>query len=499
MTGGSKPVEFSFVSYQGPEAPKDVADQTVVRHHASRNVATTRRQRNNYGGHNQRQYRVVYMNDDCQHLVLYSPLQTPGQPEMNKFFSMMSLVSPIAGLHLGIATLSQFATDESLAGDVFRAPLPFSKLDSRQLLSFIPSRYSSICSVTHAVDCLTTRLEQIMFHAALSSTQEVIVLQHYTSALQATQEAIDNEAKRMAPETLCATELLGIFELLKTQPDRLAWMRHVAGTTELIRLRGPHRFQSEFELALFMAHVGPMVVEAYLNIKECFLVEESWQRVMHAAIHSDSSIPPDQRSLVYELWSHIVQGPNNFVQIANLILSSTPPSQQAIDNAIGSLQRDEDHLRRWLEMARDLELVGSAAERQGVFFTPSLWSGGACNGPLERILCPVLQGTYLMCYIIKARLLASISPGRFHNAELECQALAHEILALEADPTVYRDGGIFAGLFLSQTLWVSRAIRDTKDDWASSITEHTTGIVARTDGMIESWKFRKWCDEMRRG
>ncbi|EHK47301.1 hypothetical protein TRIATDRAFT_217905, partial [Trichoderma atroviride IMI 206040] len=155
-------------------------------------------------------------------------------------------------------------------------------MDSRQLLSFIPSRYTTICSVTHAVDCLATRLEQIMIHATLSGRQEVIVLQHYTSALRATQEAIDNEAKRTAPETLCATELLGIFEV--PQPDRLAWMRHVAGTTQLIRLRGPHRFHSEFELALFMAHVGPMVVEAYLDIKECFLVEEPWQKVMHAAI-----------------------------------------------------------------------------------------------------------------------------------------------------------------------------------------------------------------------
>ncbi|UKZ69014.1 uncharacterized protein TrAtP1_010030 [Trichoderma atroviride] len=150
-------------------------------------------------------------------------------------------------------------------------------------------------------------------------------------------------------------------------------------------------------------------------------------------------------------------------------------------------------------MARDLELVGSAAERQGVFFTPSLWSGSACNGPLERILCPVLQGTFLMCYIIKARLLASISPNQFHFAELECQALADEILTLEADPAVYKDGGIFAGLFLSQTLWVARAIRDTKDLWASSVARYAVEAAAGTDGMIESWKFRKWCDEMRKG
>lgn len=152
-------------------------------------------------------------------MVFYTPLQTPGEPEMNKYFAMMSLVSPIAGLHLGIATLSRFATDESLAGDVFRAPLPFSKLDSRQLLSFIPSRYSTICSVTHAVDCLIARIEQIMLHTILSGRQELIVLQHYTNALRATQEAIDNEAKRMAPETLCATEFLGIFEVRPSPPS----------------------------------------------------------------------------------------------------------------------------------------------------------------------------------------------------------------------------------------------------------------------------------------
>ncbi|KAF4339833.1 hypothetical protein FBEOM_6250 [Fusarium beomiforme] len=346
---------------------------------------------------------------------------------MSKCFSLMNLISPIAGLHLGIATLSRFATDENLAGDVFRAPLPFSKLDSRLLLSFIPAR-----------------IEQIMLHTVLTTRQEMVILRHYTSALRATQEAIDHEAQRMAPETLCATLFLGIFELLKPQPDQQAWARHVAGTTQLIQLRGPRRFQSDFELALFMAHVGPMVVEAYLHNKRCFLVDEPWQQVMRTAIHNDSSIPEDQRALVFELWSHIVHGPNTFVQVAELALSLTPPSKDAIESAVHALQRDEDDLRKWLRIARDLGLVGSAAERLGVFFTPSLWSGSSCNKPPERILCPVLHGTFLMCYIIKARLLSSISPCRFHYAELECQALAHEILSLEADPTVYKDGGIFA-------------------------------------------------------
>ncbi|KAF9772672.1 hypothetical protein IL306_009608 [Fusarium sp. DS 682] len=382
---------------------------------------------------------------------------------MSKCFSLMNLISPIAGLHLGIATLSRFATDENLAGDVFRAPLPFSKLDSRQLLSFIPARYGTECLVTHAVDCLISRIEQIMLHNVLTARQEMVMLRHYTSALRATQEAIDHEAQRMAPETLCATQFLGIFEVRPCSP----------------------RFMSQ----------RPLGCRATSKQK----VDEPWQQVMRTAIHSDSSIPKDQRALVFELWSDIVHGPNTFVQVAELALSPTPPSKDAIESAVQALQKDEDNLRKWLGMARDLDLVGSAAERHGVFFTPSLWSGSSCNKPPERILCPVLQGTFLMCYIIKARLLSSISPCRFHYAELECQALAHEILSLEADPTIYKDGGIFAGLFLSQTVWVAKSIHDTKDLWATSLAQHTAKISVKVE-MIEKphrldWKHYGQCGQ----
>ncbi|KAM0252118.1 hypothetical protein ACHAQJ_007858 [Trichoderma viride] len=408
----------------------------------------------------------------------------------------MNLIAPIAGLHLGIATLSRFATSENLVGDVFRAPLPFSKLDSRQLLSFIPARYTAVCSVTHATNCLVTRLEQIMALNTSTGTEELIILQHYTSALRALQEAIDDDVQRMTPETLCAAEMLGIFELLSGRSDQQAWARHVAGTAQLIKFRGLRRFQTDFELALFMAHVGPMVVEAFLHNKKCFIAEEHWQQVMHAAIHSDPSIPPEERNLVYELWRHIVNGPNIYIQVADLVLSPISPSEDDIERAIACLQRDQEHLKMWLGLARGLELIGSAAERHGVFFTPSLWSGSACSNPPERILCPVLQGTFLMCYILKARLLSSLSPSRFYGAEAECQALAHEILRLEADPSVYEDGGIFAGLFLAQTVWVAAAIRNTKDLWEVTMVDCTAGYG---DGRatIEAWKFEKWSTIMR--
>jgi hypothetical protein len=53
---------------------------------------------------------------------------------------------------------------------------------------------------------------------------EATVLLHYTKALRALQAALDDETQRMTPETLCATELLGVYEvrLLMTLPYGLS-------------------------------------------------------------------------------------------------------------------------------------------------------------------------------------------------------------------------------------------------------------------------------------
>lgn len=254
----SEATEFSFISYKSSTLPEDAAVRAVIRQHAMRNVATTRHERKNYG-HNHRQNEIIYISNDGTHvassntlklaskndntnlsqglgpnyLVIFAKIETNyymnsadheqvilyPQPmsyhdaEIRNCFSRMNLIAPIAGLHLGIATLSRFATEENLVGDVFRAPLPFSKLDSRQLLSFIPSRYATVSSITHAINCLAARLEQIMSPEVFTIKEELVILQQYTTALRSLQEAIDDEDQRMTPETLCATELLGIFEV----------------------------------------------------------------------------------------------------------------------------------------------------------------------------------------------------------------------------------------------------------------------------------------------
>lgn len=138
-----------------------------------------------------------------------------------------------------------------------------------------------------------------------------------------------------------------------------------------------------------------------------------------------------------------------------------------------------------------------AITKKGIFFTPNFWSESACLKSPERLLCPVLYGTFLMCFIIKARLLSSLSPFWFQDLEAKCQALSKEIIWLQEKSVIYENGGVFGGIFMSQTLWVAKATRETRELYDCNALQ-TGGRATAGDTMIEGWKFQAWCNAMGR-
>lgn len=65
------------------------------------------------------------------------------------------------------------------------------------------------------MDCLAAPLRQItLIDDGFSAERNFEVLHLYGKALRALQESIDDEEARMTAETLCAAELLGLFEVL---------------------------------------------------------------------------------------------------------------------------------------------------------------------------------------------------------------------------------------------------------------------------------------------
>lgn len=254
MAAAATKTIFSFVSYDNHRVPQDPKSRTLIRRHAMRDVATTRKQKRNYRG-NAVQYpeSVLYGQDSHDACAGHAPAgkeavakrratkrkllkkATDSSPQPTKQqlirihtivvddysqkfstrFPILELIAPLTGLHLGMAYISCFTLEPGRTGDGLFS-LPLSQMQSRRLLDYLPSLYGKATALTYTVDCLVARLGQITRGLASNTSTEEIdgdVLHHYAKALKEIQRAIDDEELRMAQETLYAAELLGIFEV----------------------------------------------------------------------------------------------------------------------------------------------------------------------------------------------------------------------------------------------------------------------------------------------
>ncbi|KAH0495101.1 hypothetical protein TgHK011_008671 [Trichoderma gracile] len=533
------PPTFSFVSYDNHRVPQDPKSRTLIRRHAMRDVATTRKQKGNYRGnaiqnpesilpaeeepiplrgsdkpsvqaskrrsnkHKSSKKKPIV--DDkqirkhqlaCLHTIFGDDLEQ----KMSTRFPILELIAPLTSLHLGFATISYFTSETGKTGDILYA-FPLSHLQSRRLLSYLPSRYGKVSALTCTVDCLVARLDQIirgsMTGCASQGEEDCVVFGYYAKALKEIQRAIDDEVLRTSQETLYATELLGIFELLTPQAEMNSWVYHTRGAAQLIQLRGFDRFQSDFELALFMAHIGPIVTEAFLSNKTCFLTEEPWKKVLRAAICKDPSIPWRQSELIYELWSSLIYGPNIFKTVTDMVLAPVEPPPSVIELTIRRIQRDLDHLNMWAGLLQEQQSAMEQTCLKGESQKRVIdWSFKG-----EYIPWQILRGTYTMCSILKRRLLTSLAPAQYPHIEEECQAMAAMAMGLGPHASnASKANGLPCGLFMAQTVWVAKAVINTKSIWCASEVAmdraEVLGGYKRT--MIDKWKFRAWCNELGR-
>lgn len=252
---------FSFVAYNGPEVIPDPNVRRLIRQQAMKNAAAERKRKRRHGQHNLGQYPTFLKSNNCAddedlsipesfppQSVAPSLTTDPVSPRQDlpakssakhgqnqraivschrtsassiprlhpdfivaERFSLLLHLAPLTGLRLGIA---QFSHTKSESGRVGNS-LPTPHLGNRKLLCFISSRYGYVSSLSHATDCVVAKLQQMIQPLKYRPAAEVEanVLLHYTKALRALQVALDDETQRTTAETLCATELLGVFEV----------------------------------------------------------------------------------------------------------------------------------------------------------------------------------------------------------------------------------------------------------------------------------------------
>lgn len=100
----------------------------------------------------------------------------------------------------------------------------------------------------------------------------------YGNTLLKLNKSLQDSAEGLSSDTLSATVLLTFYEMLNCT-EHNSWVRHAGGSAHLMRLRGPARYRTEFDKAVFQACRYSMVVESYATGKSCFLSLPPWRQL----------------------------------------------------------------------------------------------------------------------------------------------------------------------------------------------------------------------------
>ncbi|PKK41206.1 hypothetical protein CI102_14650 [Trichoderma harzianum] len=506
--------EFTFVEYTDAKLPTDPAVRNVIRRHAMRNVAEARRQRDNYGKIGIKQPPKWILNTI---LKTSSSSQTSSSTEASSSSRGDAPTSAIAstrreypaGLPASLPisipeatlpiTLQLYICFKAQSSPNPRLELHESQPPQRKtLLSVIPSRYGHVLPLTCAVDCLAARVRQITLKDdGFSDDPDLEVYRLYDKALKALQEALNDVEEWKTPETLCAAELLGFFEVLTMAETAHSWTQHAAGVAQLIQHQGADHFQTDFELALIAAYVGPLVHEAFLNHNTCFLAEDEWERVIREAIGGDTSNSADDNNAVLSLWTHLIDGPNLFKKITEMVLSPEPVPPSDVQEAVEGLMDDLQEIHEWLGMEYDLHNTNYPPQSTtGNFYA---WHMNFRQSIISlqqqrHASWPILQGACITSWLTRARLLTALAPARFHDLETVSQKFAYDIKSWRTNSSSLVNAGLLGGLFMWQTVCAGRVNGKTKAVWTEGWSMGLYGRDRRHGGIIEKEKFMAWCD-----
>lgn len=109
-----------------------------------------------------------------------------------------------------ISSLFEFDPSENPAG-ASKSQLEVRCSQLAVYLEYLPCRSGHSATLDGAVDCLVAALRDRVVPAAQRSPAKTIA--SYNKALTSLNECLGDADRRLSSETLCATQLLGIFEV----------------------------------------------------------------------------------------------------------------------------------------------------------------------------------------------------------------------------------------------------------------------------------------------
>ncbi|KAK0936027.1 hypothetical protein LTR29_012399 [Friedmanniomyces endolithicus] len=375
----------------------------------------------------------------------------------SRFGIDLQSLSLLTNFNVGKSTIALLAADPTRLASLLN-------VEQRSYLKYVPERYGRSECLTAATDCLLARVRAVL---APNEENSATCNRLYGKALHALQDAITCDSSNMDADVLCATQLLSLHELLDPSRDT-AWSHHVQGSARLVRHRSASRFHTDFERALFAAHVGGVVSECLMNNTHCYLEQREWI-ALYTSLSLGSDILTDRSPLAISLRVTMFELPGIWHDVGELV-NGAASCEGRLSSAIEArCRQSHQQLLDWLAQYKAYSIRFS--------FTQS--------PPSELSIRRELYGSALECLAIVKRLLCTVCEPERRPLEVETQTVAHLLLDLQKQP-----GPAHSWLFSGHELGVAYTILLTTDQWAETPTgrdSHDARIAVRT-------RYNDWCN-----
>lgn len=259
----------------------------------------------------------------------------------------------------------------------------------------------------------------------------------------------------------------------------------------MIYMRGPSRWETDFEKALLMAHIGPLVgtlrhgdafahnvqmTEALITNTSTFLAEPAWQEVLRSLIQGPPNSVADNSEIVIALHMLKANIPGYFKDVCTVICAPEPSSPVMIEQLTHSLTTLQRALVDWRERYQGILKSIPQIRMETMDYDRQ---------------CKVFA-TYLSCQMITNRLTGTLVPyATRRRLEAQTQMLVKEMLHMERRARERKSSAL---LFMAQTVGVAGSVKASLGLWlaGAGAGDDTRG------GRIGDEKMKGWCGIMGR-
>ncbi|TGO37641.1 hypothetical protein BHYA_0092g00240 [Botrytis hyacinthi] len=141
---------------------------------------------------------------------------------------------------------------------------------------YIPGRLGYNIALDDAITCICS-----LYCDGSSNeyTKSKAIYRSYIQALSSLQKCLVEERLRFQSETLCASLLLQMCELV-VNVDKAKWIDLARGTSQLIKARGVGRYKDPFDLGMLESQLSYIVIQSAKFKEDCYLRKPEWRAIL---------------------------------------------------------------------------------------------------------------------------------------------------------------------------------------------------------------------------